>query len=120
MDFTVQLASMQSQIEHRLAELVPPPDDIHDILGAALHEGVLAPGKRIRPLLMLLMLLVGRSLGPQSPALLDLGCAVKMVQRHLYFWTTCRAWTLRACAVAVWPCMQGMARMWPCWVQWHW
>ena len=82
MDLTVRLAGMRSQIEHRLAELVPPPDDIHDVMGAALHEGVLAPGKRIRPLLMLL---IGHSLGHQSPALLDLGCAVEMVHAASLF-----------------------------------
>ena len=82
MDFAVRLAGMRRQIEHRLAELVPPPDDVHDIMGAALHEGVLAPGKRIRPLLMLL---VGHSLGHHSQALLDLGCAVEMVHAASLF-----------------------------------
>ena len=81
-DFAVRLDSLRSQIEHRLAELVPQPDDVHDLMGAALHEGVLAPGKRIRPLLMLL---VGDSLGYQSPALLDLGCAVEMVHAASLF-----------------------------------
>ena len=81
-DFNVRLAGMRSQIEHRLAELVPPPVDGHDVMGAALHEGVLAPGKRIRPLSMLL---VGHSLGHQSAALLDLGCAVEMVHAASLF-----------------------------------
>ena len=81
-DLAVRLAALRSQVEHRLAELVPPPDDVHDLMGAALHEGVLAPGKRIRPLLMLL---VGDSLGHQSPALLDLGCAVEMVHAASLF-----------------------------------
>ena len=81
-DFTQTLASLRRQIDERLAELLPPPHDAHDLIGAALHEGVLAPGKRIRPLLLLL---VGRSLGQKSGALLDLGCAVEMVHAASLF-----------------------------------
>ena len=46
MDLNVRLSDMRSQIEQRLAELVPPPVDSHDVMGAALHEGVLAPRER--------------------------------------------------------------------------
>lgn len=81
-DFTALLACLRRQIDERLAELLPPPHDANDLISAALHEGVLAPGKRIRPLLMLL---VGRSLGQNSPALLDLGCAVEMVHAASLF-----------------------------------
>jgi len=76
------LASLREQIDARLAELLPPPEHAGDLMGAALHEGVLAPGKRIRPLLMLL---VGRSLGQSSAALLDLACAVEMVHAASLF-----------------------------------
>lgn len=76
------LAGLREQIDVRLAELLPPPVHPGDVMGAALHEGVLAPGKRIRPLLMLL---VGRSLGQNSAALLDLACAVEMVHAASLF-----------------------------------
>lgn len=76
------LADLREQINVRLAELVPPPAHPGDVMGAALHEGVLAPGKRIRPLLMLL---VGRSLGQSSAALMDLACAVEMVHAASLF-----------------------------------
>ena len=76
------LAGLREQIDARLAELLPPPEHAGDLMGAALHEGVLAPGKRIRPLLMLL---VGRSLGQSSAALLDLACAVEMVHAASLF-----------------------------------
>ncbi len=76
------LDSLRSQIDSRLGELLPPPLHSHDLIAAALHDGVLAPGKRIRPLLLLL---VGRSLGQKSMALLDLGCAVEMVHAASLF-----------------------------------
>ncbi|MDB5938252.1 MAG: Farnesyltranstransferase (Geranylgeranyl-diphosphate synthase)-like protein, partial [Polaromonas sp.] len=82
MDYAGLLASLREQIDARLAELLPPPEHAGDLMGAALHEGVLAPGKRIRPLLMLL---VGRSLGHRSAALLDLACAVEMVHAASLF-----------------------------------
>jgi|GEM_PF-42525 len=81
-DFARNLHGLRQQIDDRLAELLPPPHDAHDLIGAALHEGVLAPGKRIRPLLLLL---VGRSLGQKSAALLDLACAIEMVHAASLF-----------------------------------
>ena len=80
--FADRIADLRRQIDERLAALVPPPEHAGDLMGAALHEGVLAPGKRIRPLLTLL---VGHSLGQHSPALLDLGCAVEMVHAASLF-----------------------------------
>ncbi|MDB5884040.1 MAG: Farnesyltranstransferase (Geranylgeranyl-diphosphate synthase)-like protein [Polaromonas sp.] len=80
--FADRLDALRQQIDGRLAELVPPPEHAGDLMGAALHEGVLAPGKRIRPLLMVL---VGRSLGQQAPVLLDLACAVEMVHAASLF-----------------------------------
>ena len=82
MNSSALLASLREQIDARLAELLPPPENAGDLMGAALHEGVLAPGKRIRPLLMLL---VGQSLGHRSAALLDLACAVEMVHAASLF-----------------------------------
>ena len=82
MNHSALLAGLREQVDARLAELLPPPVHASDVMGAALHEGVLAPGKRIRPLLMLL---VGRSLGHRSVALLDLACAVEMVHAASLF-----------------------------------
>ncbi|HEY1230461.1 MAG TPA: polyprenyl synthetase family protein [Ramlibacter sp.] len=45
-------------------------------VAAAMRDGVLAPGKRLRPLLMLA---TGRALHRDSAALLDAACAVEMV-----------------------------------------
>jgi len=81
-DFADLLAGLRGQVDARLAELVPPPRDARDLIGAALHEGVLAPGKRIRALLMLL---VGRGLGQPPAALLELACAVEMVHAASLF-----------------------------------
>ncbi|WP_427913337.1 polyprenyl synthetase family protein [Ramlibacter sp. MMS24-I3-19] len=64
-----------ARVDRRLAELLPPAADRQDV-AAAMRDGVLAPGKRLRPLLMLA---TGRALGCDSPALLDAACAVEMV-----------------------------------------
>lgn len=70
------LAGMRLVIDARLRLLLPLPHDADDRVGIAMHEGVLAPGKRTRPLLMLL---VGRGVGSETKALIDLACAVEMV-----------------------------------------
>jgi geranylgeranyl diphosphate synthase, type II len=76
------LASLRKRIDQRLAELLPKPHDAQDRVAAALHDGVLAPGKRTRPLMMLL---AGRGLGAAPPALLDVACAVEMVHTASLF-----------------------------------
>jgi geranylgeranyl diphosphate synthase type II len=65
----------RARVDQRLAELLPLATE-HDGVAAAMRDGVLAPGKRFRPLLMLA---TGRALGCDSPALLDVACAVEMV-----------------------------------------
>ena len=47
-----------------------------DLLNAAMRAGALGAGKRMRPLLLML---VARDLGCASPALVDVACAVEMV-----------------------------------------
>jgi geranylgeranyl diphosphate synthase type II len=49
---------------------------IADLLSLAMRAGALGAGKRMRPLLMML---VARDLGCDSPALVDVACAVEMV-----------------------------------------
>ncbi|MFY1040859.1 polyprenyl synthetase family protein (plasmid) [Pantoea agglomerans] len=70
-------ASLLNDIEQRLDQLLPVESE-RDLVGAAMRDGALAPGKRIRPLLLLL---AARDLGCNAtPAgLLDLACAVEMV-----------------------------------------
>lgn len=78
------LSLLRARIDQRLAQLLPPPHDANDRIAAALHEGVLAPGKRTRPLMMLL---VGRGLGvaPRESGLLEVACAVEMVHAASLF-----------------------------------
>ena len=70
-------ASLLNDIEQRLDQLLPVESE-RDLVGAAMREGALAPGKRIRPLLLLL---AARDLCcSATPAgLLDLACAVETV-----------------------------------------
>ena len=70
-------ARLLNDIEQRLDQLLPVESE-RDLVGAAMRDGALAPGKRIRPLLLLL---AARDLGCNAtPAgLLDLACAVEMV-----------------------------------------
>lgn len=63
-------------IDTSLASLLPPADSDEDRVGEAMRTSLLSGGKRIRPMLLVL---AGRGLGSDSPALLDLGCAVEMV-----------------------------------------
>lgn len=46
-------ASLLNDIEQRLDRLLPVESE-RDLVGAAMRDGALAPGKRIRPLLLLL------------------------------------------------------------------
>lgn len=63
-------------IDARLADLLPRPADHRDLVTMAMREATLAGGKRTRPQMMLIS---GRELGCETPALLDLGCAIEMV-----------------------------------------
>jgi geranylgeranyl diphosphate synthase, type II len=76
------LAVLRQRIDQRLAGLLPAPHDANDRIAAALRDGVLAPGKRTRPLMMLL---AGRGLGAETQALLDVACAVEMVHTASLF-----------------------------------
>ncbi|KAB0682568.1 polyprenyl synthetase family protein [Aureimonas leprariae] len=64
------------RIDERLEALLPPTLASHAPLGDALRESVLAPGKRLRPLMTLL---AAEDLGGSAAAALDAGCAVEMV-----------------------------------------
>jgi geranylgeranyl diphosphate synthase type II len=69
-------AALRSTLERRLSMLVPPGSASRSGVAEAMHAAVMTPGKRLRPLLMLV---VGEALGGRGPGLLDLACAVEMV-----------------------------------------
>ena len=65
-----------AEVDHRLAELMPCVVEGQTSLDVALRDGVLAPGKRLRPLVTLL---VTEALGGPRAAAMDAGCALEMV-----------------------------------------
>ncbi len=69
-------ALLLTRIEARLAELVPVVLAGQQGLEAAMRDSVLAPGKRLRPLISAI---VAQDLGGPLDAALDAGCAVEMV-----------------------------------------
>jgi geranylgeranyl diphosphate synthase, type II len=66
---------LKSAVDRRLAALLPE-SSVANELAAALRYSVLAPGKRIRPLLTIM---AGWESGPRSLIALDAGCALEMV-----------------------------------------
>ena len=70
------LLALRERVEERMAFLLAESGDQADLLGAAMRAGALGAGKRMRPLLVML---VARDLGCNSPALVDVACAVEMV-----------------------------------------
>jgi geranylgeranyl diphosphate synthase type II len=75
-EFTQHLAQLRDQVEARLDVLLPPASNERDLVAAAMREGALAPGKRLRPILLVL---AAEGLGAASRPALELGCAVEMV-----------------------------------------
>ena len=69
------LEDIRRQIEGRLSQSLPDHGRA-DPLTAAMRAATLGTGKRMRPLLLML---VARDLGCTSPALLDAACAVELV-----------------------------------------
>ena len=67
---------LRAHIDGRLKALLPRTRFGQDALGNAMSDAALAPGKRIRPLVVIL---AGRQLGCDAPALLDAGCALELV-----------------------------------------
>ena len=69
------LETLRQHIEDRLAQLLAESGRA-DLLSLAMRAGTLGAGKRMRPLLLML---VARDLGCETPALVDVACAVEMV-----------------------------------------
>jgi len=70
------LLALRERVEERMAILLAESGDQADLLGAAMRASALSAGKRMRPLLVML---VARDLGCSSPALVDVACAVELV-----------------------------------------
>jgi geranylgeranyl diphosphate synthase type II len=71
-----QLSYLRDAVDRRLGELVPGPSGPARRLSTAMHYALLAPGKRVRPLLTLLC---ASQLGADAEAALEPACAVEMV-----------------------------------------
>ncbi|WP_061933554.1 polyprenyl synthetase family protein [Aureimonas sp. AU22] len=69
-------SALLSRIDARLADLVPVVLAGQQGLEAAMRDSLLAPGKRLRPLIAAI---VAQDLGGPLDAALDAGCAVEMV-----------------------------------------
>ena len=68
-----RVAALKAQVDGRLDELAPPAEGR---LTAAMHYALSTPGKRLRPLLLLL---TASQLGEAVEVALDAACAVEMV-----------------------------------------
>jgi geranylgeranyl diphosphate synthase type II len=71
-----ELALLRRQLEERIGHHLAQSADQADLLTQAMRAGALGAGKRMRPLLLML---VARDLGCESRALADVACAVEMV-----------------------------------------
>ena len=70
------LDATRRRIELRLSELMPPAGEGVEALSAAIADGSLAPGKRLRPLMTVL---VAEDLGAAGEAAVEIGCAIELV-----------------------------------------
>lgn len=71
-----EIDDLRRELEERIGHFLADSGDQHDPLTAAMRAAALSTGKRMRPLLLML---VARDLGCSSPALLDAACAVELV-----------------------------------------
>ncbi|MDN4036129.1 polyprenyl synthetase family protein [Massilia sp. YIM B02443] len=74
-DYSDELNTMRDELEARIDTLLAGGER-NDPLKAAMRASALSAGKRMRPLLLML---VARDLGCNSPALVDVACAVELV-----------------------------------------
>ena len=63
-------------MDARLPALLPPPEERPEAVHRALHYALTGPGKRLRPILTLL---VADLFGQRGEAVLDVACAVEMI-----------------------------------------
>ena len=74
------MAELRATVEERLAALLPA--DSQNRVAAAMRYGTLAPGKRVRPLLLLVS---AKGLGLDPDKLVDVACALEMVHAASLF-----------------------------------
>lgn len=71
-----ELPFLRQEVDERIEALLAEGGDNADLLAGAMRAAALGSGKRMRPLLLML---VARDLGCSSPGLIDVACAVEMV-----------------------------------------
>ena len=76
------VSRLRQQLDERLAMRLPQPESERDTISLAQREGTLAPGKRLRPLLLLLAL---GDLGVDPEIGLDPACALEMIHAASLF-----------------------------------
>ncbi len=76
------LPRLRQAVDSRLAQLLARGQHPDSRIAAAMRYGVLAPGKRLRPMLMLL---TAQALGAHEDDLLDIACALEMVHAASLF-----------------------------------
>jgi geranylgeranyl diphosphate synthase type II len=70
------LGEISAKVDQRLRELLPPITEAPSELHEAMRYSALAPGKRLRPALVLL---AAEAVGGTEQAALDAGCALEMI-----------------------------------------
>ncbi|TWI61126.1 geranylgeranyl diphosphate synthase type II [Pseudoduganella lurida] len=70
------IEAMRQALDQRIEHLLAADGDRHDRLASAMRAAVLGSGKRMRPLLLML---VAADLNCKSPAVIDVACAVEIV-----------------------------------------
>jgi geranylgeranyl pyrophosphate synthase len=75
-DLQEEVVQLRQRLNDRLGELVPPEDTPPEELHKAIRYSLVAPGKRIRPLMTLL---TATRLGADADVALDPACAIEMV-----------------------------------------
>jgi geranylgeranyl diphosphate synthase type II len=76
LDLQEEVAQLRERVKERLGQLVPPEDVPPEPLHKSIRYSLVAPGKRIRPLMTIL---TATRLGASVEAALDPGCAIEMV-----------------------------------------
>jgi geranylgeranyl diphosphate synthase type II len=74
--FVEHLKQVRVAIDQRLDQLLPDNGNQRDLVARAMRESTLAPGKRMRPILLIL---AAQGLGSKGNQALELGCAVEMI-----------------------------------------
>jgi geranylgeranyl diphosphate synthase type II len=74
--FSAHVDALRTRVDERLLAWIPAPQSDTDTVSRAMHACALAPGKRLRPLLLLL---AAEDLGVEAGDVIDAACALEMV-----------------------------------------